>query len=188
MVVEEHDRTVPTGEEGELLIAGGTVMRLLESTSAPRRRSSTPKGPRGIGPATSCARRMMGSCCSWVGVTGWSSERGYRVELGEIEAALYRHPDVVEAAAVATARGRCPHRCPCDSRRRRRGIDYRDEDLLLEGASAVHDSDRFLFRASLPKTSTDKIDYQTWQRMRVNLDLTPEQKLLRDEIARFAWS
>jgi acyl-coenzyme A synthetase/AMP-(fatty) acid ligase len=27
--------------------------------------------------------------------------RGYRVELGEIEAALYRHPAILEAAAIA---------------------------------------------------------------------------------------
>ena len=27
--------------------------------------------------------------------------RGYRVELGEIEAALYRHPAIKEAAVVA---------------------------------------------------------------------------------------
>ena len=31
--------------------------------------------------------------------------RGYRVELGEIEAALYRHPQIVEAAVVALADG-----------------------------------------------------------------------------------
>ena len=28
-------------------------------------------------------------------------KRGYRVELGEIEACLYRHPEIVEAAVVA---------------------------------------------------------------------------------------
>ena len=41
--------------------------------------------------------------------------RGYRVELGEIEAALYRHPAIKEAAVVAMPdeeRGREDHRVP----------------------------------------------------------------------------
>ena len=92
-------------------------------------------------------------------------KRGYRVELGEIETCLYRHPAVKEAAVVARP----------------------DEEngLLINAFLSYHQGnrpsiiglkgfctanlpsymvpDRFFFQESLPKTSTDKIDYQKLQ-------------------------
>jgi amino acid adenylation domain-containing protein len=87
--------------------------------------------------------------------------RGYRIELGEIEAALYRHPDVHEAAAVAqsaadgtviTAYLHC-----------RSGAVPTLIEMKRYCAGAMPASmipDRFVFQDALPKTSTDKIDYQ----------------------------
>ena len=88
--------------------------------------------------------------------------RGYRVELGEIETALYKHPAVLEAAAVT-------------------GTD-KDGGVLVKAFLVMNDAaeesviklkqfssdnlpqymipDRFSFQKSLPKTSTNKIDYQ----------------------------
>ncbi len=92
-------------------------------------------------------------------------KRGYRVELGEIETCLYRHPAVKEAAVVARP----------------------DEEngLLINAFLSYHPGnrpsiiglkgfctqnlpsymvpDRFFFQESLPKTSTAKIDYQKLQ-------------------------
>jgi acyl-coenzyme A synthetase/AMP-(fatty) acid ligase len=87
--------------------------------------------------------------------------RGYRVELGEIEACLYRHPDIREAAVVALS----------DTE----GVTIHAFVALAEGVKPSLIAmkrfcssqiplymipDRFFFQAALPKTSTDKIDYQ----------------------------
>ena len=88
--------------------------------------------------------------------------RGYRVELGEIEAALYRHPDVKEAAVIAI-----PHD--------EKGILVKAFLSIAEGGSKSLIAmkkfcsenlplymvpDNFSFQPALPKTSTDKINYQ----------------------------
>ena len=90
-------------------------------------------------------------------------KRGYRVELGEIEACLHRHPRIFEAAVVA--------------------VDDPGGDLRVVGHVATLGGERlslialkrfcaerlpvymvpdaFQFHEGLPKTSTDKVDYQT---------------------------
>jgi len=100
IVVDEEGREVERGAVGELLICGGSVMR--DYWNLPDR--------------TALAFFVDGSGTSWYrtgDVVRQSSDdgylyvgrrdrmvkrRGYRVELGEIEAALYRHPLVTEAA------------------------------------------------------------------------------------------
>jgi acyl-coenzyme A synthetase/AMP-(fatty) acid ligase len=87
--------------------------------------------------------------------------RGYRVELGEIEACLYRHADVREAAVVALSDAE--------------GVSIHAFVALAAGAKPSLIAmkrfcstqiplymipDRFKFLDRLPKTSTDKIDYQ----------------------------
>lgn len=88
--------------------------------------------------------------------------RGYRIELDEIEAAIYKHPRIREAAVVADA-----------------GVEgttiavHLVADggppptmLALKQHCAQHLPpymlpDRFGFRERLPRTSTGKVDYQT---------------------------
>ena len=94
-------------------------------------------------------------------------KRGYRIELGEIEVALYRHPAIKEAAVVAFA-----------------DID----GVSVKAFTSTHDGsklstievkkfcsenlplymvpDLFCSLESLPKTSTDKIDYQQLKTMK----------------------
>jgi acyl-coenzyme A synthetase/AMP-(fatty) acid ligase len=88
--------------------------------------------------------------------------RGYRVELGEIEAALYTHESVTEAAVVATP-------------------DPENGVMILAYLNWTGDKppsliamkqfcskkvplymipDKFIAVESLPKTSTAKVDYQ----------------------------
>lgn len=88
--------------------------------------------------------------------------RGYRVELGEIEAALYRHPEVREAAVVAVPDEESgvlitAYLCWAG--------DGRPSTIKMKQFSAGNlplymIPDRFTFMPHLPKTSTDKIDYQ----------------------------
>jgi acyl-coenzyme A synthetase/AMP-(fatty) acid ligase len=93
--------------------------------------------------------------------------RGYRVELGEIESALYRHPQVVEAATVALpdpesgvlikAFLSCSGRAPAPSTIELKQFCASNLPLYMV-------PDRFEVLSELPKTSTDKIDYQTLAR------------------------
>ena len=89
-------------------------------------------------------------------------KRGYRVELGEIEAGLYKHPEIKEAAVIAMSNdengvqikaflsfkgGQNPSRIEL-------------KRFCSETLPNYMIPDFFSFMDSLPKTSTDKIDYQ----------------------------
>jgi acyl-coenzyme A synthetase/AMP-(fatty) acid ligase len=87
--------------------------------------------------------------------------RGYRVELGEIEACLYRHPAIREAAAIALIDD-------VDGVKIKVHLNVRGEKrpslIELKTFCSKHlplymVPDAFAFHDSLPKTSTDKIDY-----------------------------
>jgi amino acid adenylation domain-containing protein len=86
--------------------------------------------------------------------------RGYRIELGDIESGLYRHPQVREAATLAVADPES-------------GVKILAWVAVAGAAPSViqlksfcHDvlpaymiPDVFLFRETLPRTSTNKVDY-----------------------------
>ena len=87
--------------------------------------------------------------------------RGHRVELNEIEAGLYRHDGIKEVAVIAA-----PHE---DGLRIRAFVAMKDGKpggvIAFKRFSAEHlpgamVPDDFTFLEALPKTSTDKIDYQ----------------------------
>ena len=89
--------------------------------------------------------------------------RGYRIELGEIERGLYLHPQVREAAVIVDARRRRrreDRRVPVVSRRRS-AVDHRDEDVLRVEAAGLHEPGSVRLPRALPRTSTDKVDYQS---------------------------
>jgi len=89
--------------------------------------------------------------------------RGYRVELGEIEAGLYRHPNVKEAAVIALPDQESGVRIrafmSCQDGKRPSIIEMKQ--FCMEVLPPYMVPDLFSFSDSLPKTSTDKIDYQT---------------------------
>jgi amino acid adenylation domain-containing protein len=93
--------------------------------------------------------------------------RGYRVELGEIEAALYRHPEVKEAAAVAftdDADGvRIKAFLSCRGTKPPSLIELKR--FCSEHLPLYMVPDLFAFSESLPKTSTGKTDYQRLKEM-----------------------
>ncbi|MFT5697053.1 MAG: acyl-coenzyme A synthetase/AMP-(fatty) acid ligase, partial [Myxococcota bacterium] len=92
-------------------------------------------------------------------------KRGYRVELGEIEAALSNHPDVDQAAVVAISdqeTGVTIHA--------HLGLGELEKISLIalkrfcsQRLPAYMIPDKFMFHPSLPMTSTDKVDYQKLQ-------------------------
>jgi amino acid adenylation domain-containing protein len=88
-------------------------------------------------------------------------KRGYRIELGEIEAGLYRHPAIKEAAVIALQND--------DGVKIRAFVSHHQESrpsiielkrFCAQNLPAYMVPDVFSFLDFLPKTSTDKIDYQ----------------------------
>lgn len=169
-VLDETGADVPRGSEGELCIAGPGVMQgywaLPEQTAAGfwHRDDGTRWYRTG-----DIVTEADDGCYTYRGRRDrMVKRRGYRVELGEIEAGLYRHAKIKEAAVVA----------------------FPDEEagMVIVAFLSSHDAkppgliemkrfcsenmplymipDKFSWQPELPKTSTDKIDYQRLKAMR----------------------
>jgi acyl-coenzyme A synthetase/AMP-(fatty) acid ligase len=163
-VEDESGREVPAGEAGELLISGPGITRgywnLPERNAAVFRTTGDGRvwyrtGDIVIDPGD--------GCFTFVGRRDrMVKRRGFRVELGEIEAALYRHPDIKEAAVIASIDEESGVRI-------RAFLSARDgaelsvigmKRFCMDALPSYMVPDRFDFEPGLPKTSTDKIDYQ----------------------------
>jgi amino acid adenylation domain-containing protein len=164
LVVDEDDQEVAPGEEGELLVSGPSVMSGY--WNLPEREASAfledANGVRWYRTGDLVVDTG-GQCYDFFGRRDrMVKRRGYRVELGEIEAALYRHPDVSEAAVVAI-----PDQDAGVSIRA--WVAWKGEDrpsLIKMKQHCARElplymvPDAFSFPTALPKTSTDKVDYQ----------------------------
>jgi acyl-CoA synthetase (AMP-forming)/AMP-acid ligase II len=166
LVVDEEDLPVIAGEEGELLIRGGTVMQGY--WNLPERTASAfhvDPGGRWYRTGDLVREDADGTLLFSGRRDRMVKRRGYRVELGEIETALYRHPEIVEAAVLAL-----PGEdgisieafvCRADGGK---GSIIEIKTFCSKELPLYMIPDRFQFRQSLPKTSTDKIDYQALAR------------------------
>ncbi|GAB4579931.1 MAG: D-alanine--poly(phosphoribitol) ligase [Anaerolineales bacterium] len=94
-------------------------------------------------------------------------KRGYRVELGEIEAGLYKHPAVKEAAVIATQDDEQGVKtvaflsCKADEKPSLVQL----KRFCTENLPQYMVPDIIKFLDVLPKTSTDKINYQELKQM-----------------------
>jgi len=92
--------------------------------------------------------------------------RGYRIELGDIESALYSHKQVREAAVVAIPDADAGVKILAyittshDAQPSIVGLKV----FCSKALPAYMSPDVFLFSDSLPRTSTDKVDYQKLQK------------------------
>lgn len=171
LVVDEHGEAAPPGGEGELCVDGAGMMEGYWSLPEQTARAFHEDGsgrkwyktgdivttdPEGNYLYLSRRDRMV-------------KRRGYRVELGEIEAGLYRHTAVKEAAVIAMPdeeSGVCIKAfVSCHEAGQRPSVI---ELKAFCGANlpAYMVPDLFSFQPTLPKTSTDKIDYQSLKAMR----------------------
>lgn len=164
LVVDAAGQAVAPGEEGELLIAGGSVMlgywNLPEQNARAFHRAADDRHWYRTG---DIVREERPGTFTYLGRRDrMIKRRGFRVELGEIEAALNNHPDVIEAAVIAT-----------NDPDGEVGVQAFLSWGAQEGASilqlkrycnaalpAYMVPDRFKILTALPKTSTDKVDYQ----------------------------
>ena len=167
IVVDEQGQEVPAGQEGELCISGSGVMQgywnLPERTA--RAFLIDPSGQHWYktGDIVVQDANADGNYIYIGRRDRMVKKRGYRVELGEIEAGLYRHPAVKEAAVVALSDDengvRVKAFLSCKEAENRPSL-IELKRFCAENLPIYMVPDLFAFREVLPKTSTDKIDYQ----------------------------
>jgi amino acid adenylation domain-containing protein len=163
-VVDESGTEVSQGHEGELCIAGRGVMRgywnlheqtangfLSDADGVPWYRTGDIVVQTSEGDYVYKGRRDR-----------MVKRRGYRVELGEIEAGLYRHPLVKEAAVIAKpdeeAGVKITAFLSCREPKHPSLIEMKR--FCSQRLPLYMIPDVFSWQETLPKTSTDKIDYQ----------------------------
>ena len=163
-VVDERDQDVARGAEGELVVAGPNVMQgywnlpernaeafLVDSTGMRWYRTGDIVTESESGEYTYRSRRDR-----------MVKRRGYRVELGEIESALMRHPDIREAAVIAASDADAGVRITafvCCQAGRNLGV-IALKTHASRNLPPYMIPDFFKVLDALPRTSTDKIDLQ----------------------------
>ena len=163
-VVDERNVPVPPGEEGELCITGRGVMQGY--WALPER---TAEGFFVDGDGTRWYRTgdivVLDAAGDYI-YRGrrdrMVKRRGYRVELGEIEAGLYQHPLLKEVAVVALPDAEAGVRITAflSSKGAERLSLIELKRFCAERMPLYMIPDRFAWLDDLPKTSTDKTDYQ----------------------------
>jgi acyl-coenzyme A synthetase/AMP-(fatty) acid ligase len=94
--------------------------------------------------------------------------RGYRIELGDIEAGLYRHGAVREAAVVALEdpQGGIRLKAYLTLANGHPRSEVAMRQFCAEALPGYMIPDGFGFLDALPKTSTDKVDYERLRQLR----------------------
>jgi amino acid adenylation domain-containing protein len=168
LVIDESGSEVTRGSEGELCIAGPSVMEgywdLPKNTANAflsrqdarwyRTGDIVVELPDGNYKFLGRRDRMI-------------KKRGYRIELGEIEVALYRHPAIKEAAVLAFPdTDGVPIKAFTITRDGSKLSIIELKKFCSENLPLYMVPDLFCSLESLPKTSTDKIDYQKLKAMK----------------------
>jgi amino acid adenylation domain-containing protein len=163
-VVDQDAQEVPAGQEGELVVSGPGVMQgywnLPDRTAV-----AFLVEPSGQGWYRTGDIVIAGADGNYIFVgrrDRMVKKRGYRVELGEVEAGLYKHPAVKEAAVIALSDEESGVQVKaflsCHGQKRPSIIELKR--FCMENLPPYMVPDLFAFQEVLPKTSTDKIDYQ----------------------------
>ena len=168
LVVSETGSEVGAGGEGELCISGPSVLQgywnLPENTAKaflPGRDTRWYRTGDIVAELPDGNYKFLGRRDRMI------KKRGYRIELGEIEAALYRHPAIKEAAVVAFPdEENVPVKAFASARNGSKLSIIELKKFCSENLPLYMVPDTFCFLESLPKTSTDKIDYQNLKAMK----------------------
>jgi amino acid adenylation domain-containing protein len=169
-VVDDRGSDTPRGTEGELCIAGRGVMQGYWSLPEQTLKGfySDSSGDRWYRTGDIVTEAADG-CYTYLGRRDrMVKRRGYRVELGEIEAGFYRHARIKEAAVVAfpdeEAGVSIYAFLSCHDVKHPSLIEIKR--FCAENLPLYMIPDKFLWLETLPKTSTDKVDYQRLKEMR----------------------
>jgi amino acid adenylation domain-containing protein len=161
-VVDEQGRDAPPGSLGELVIAGAGVMRGYFSQPELTAAAFFEEGATRWYRTGDLVRDDGNGCFQFHGRRDrMVKKRGYRIELGEIESALYRHDGVDRAGVVAQSDdvgvsiaafvALKPDQKKSIIAMKRHCMSYLPAYMI---------PDTFTFLDDLPRTSTDKVDYQ----------------------------
>ena len=167
LVVDADGNGVGRGTAGELLIRGAGVMQGYWNLPEQNERAFIDLGERGRWYRTGdvVIEEADGNLLFIGRKDRMVKKRGYRIELGEIESCLYQHENVREAAVIALPDDEAGVKVVAH-------LVTRDGDRMsLIGLKQFCSQrlplyfvpDLFQFHTKLPKTSTDKIDYQKLQ-------------------------
>ena len=168
VVVDSDGNPVSRGAEGELCISGPNVMQGYWAKPDLAAKSFLPEDAGGdrwyrtgdiVVELTDGNYRFVGRRDRMV------KKRGYRVELGEIEVCLYSHPMVQEAAVVASLDDLSEVRVVAhlSIRNGKRPSLINLKTFCSKHLPLYMVPNTFVMHDVLPKTSTNKIDYQTLQ-------------------------
>ncbi|MFL0810902.1 MAG: amino acid adenylation domain-containing protein [Agarilytica sp.] len=167
LVVDTDGNEVARGEIGELIISGGNVMagywNLPEQTAKAFFQKTDGQYYRTGDLVTEDEQARF----TYVGRRDrMIKKRGFRVELGEIEAKLHLHENILEAAVVAVSNDEGvqvhAHYVTKDSKK----ISViKLKKFCSEHLPVYMVPDSFTLHEAMPKTSTDKTDYQTLKKV-----------------------
>jgi acyl-coenzyme A synthetase/AMP-(fatty) acid ligase len=165
-VLDETRGPVTRGTEGELWVSGASVM--LGYWNRPERTAETlcevavPGGGVALAYRTGDrVRERPDGALEFLGRRDHQVKtRGYRVELGEVETALLRHPAVAEAVVLAVPDAEIGHRLAAVVVRTG-GAGTGDAELREHCARLLPRymvPESIVFRDHLPRTSSGKVD------------------------------
>ena len=162
-VVDEQGQEVGMGQMGELLATGPGVMQgywnLPEKTENAFLMDSL--GQRWYKTGDIVVQDEDGNYLYVSRRDRMVKKRGYRIELGEIESGLYRHPAIKEAAVVALQNDDgVKIRAFVSHHKDSRPSIIELKQFCAQNLPSYMVPDLFSFLDFLPKTSTNKIDYQ----------------------------
>jgi amino acid adenylation domain-containing protein len=167
LVVDESGSEVARGAEGELCIAGPSVTEGYWNLPENIVKAFLSRGETRWYRTGDIVVELPDGNYKFLGRRDrMIKKRGYRIELGEIEVALYRHPAIKEAAVLAfpDADG-VPIKAFTSTRDGSKLSIIELKKLCSENLPLYMVPDLFCSLESLPKTSTDKIDYQKLKTM-----------------------
>jgi amino acid adenylation domain-containing protein len=163
-VVDSDGREARRGEEGELSVTGRGVMQGYWALSEQTARAflTESDGTRWYKTGDIVTEAPDGNYTYLGRRDRMVKRRGYRVELGEIESALYRYPAIKEAAVVAKPDEELGVKITAfvSSRDAKRPSLIEIKRFCAEHLPLYMIPDVFSWHDALPKTSTDKTDYQ----------------------------
>jgi amino acid adenylation domain-containing protein len=164
LVIDEDGRPVAPGAEGELLIRGPAVTQGYWNLPENNARAFY-KDPAGISWYRTGDLVIEGDGGNYTFLgrrDRMVKKRGYRIELGEIEACLYQMGDIKEVGVIAVpdAEQGLKIKAFLSARSETRPSIIALKAFCAQRLPVYMVPDLFVFQSALPRTSTDKVDYQ----------------------------